>query len=136
MSCPRKLASWSISVSVKFSTVERVAACFRNLVDVSDLGRFASHTFAKPRMLESDPRKCVMASGLANIYKCSFKTPQDSLCLTRSSTVHSIFGVRRIGTGPPRFPLMTILEKCLQSFFFFQFRECPVHIFMRIRSVS
>lgn len=36
------------------------------MVDVSALGHFALHAFAKPRR-QSDPRKCVMASGLANI---------------------------------------------------------------------
>lgn len=55
-----------ISVSVVFSTVERVAACFRSLVDVGAWGHFAPHNFAKPWM-QLQPWKCVMASGLANI---------------------------------------------------------------------
>lgn len=93
-----------------------VAACFRSLVDVSDLGHLAPQALAKSRR-QSEPRKCVMASGLANKYKFSFKTPQASLGVTRSSKADSILGVRRIGTGRPHFPLVTILEKCWQSFF-------------------
>ena len=47
-------------------TVESVAACFRSSVEVSAFGHLASHAAAITRM-QSEPRKCDIASGLANI---------------------------------------------------------------------
>lgn len=49
MSCPRKVASWSISLSFKFNAVDKVTTCFCSVVEVSASGYFAPLCFAKMR---------------------------------------------------------------------------------------